>query len=124
MALELGEYDIGIDRRLSDPGAIAAIAAGNDVFAPHQLGITANALRNQFRMLDEIRFRFDDAGDQHLAVRQFHLFEQRPLVRMPRIGGLERDRNRLCHEYDVDDVRKRNVAMVRAFIVAPAEMHA
>src|SRR5262245_16393977 len=30
--LELGEYNVGIDRRLSDPGAVAAIAACNHVF--------------------------------------------------------------------------------------------
>src|SRR6476660_8490059 len=42
---------------------------------------------------------------------------------MPRICGLERDRNRRCQEYDVEDVRKRHVAMVRTFIVAPAQVH-
>src|SRR5580692_4960822 len=36
---QLGPYHGGIDRRLADPGAIAAIAAGDDVLAPDQLGV-------------------------------------------------------------------------------------
>src|SRR6185312_16153229 len=52
----LRPYHIGIDGGLANPGAVAAIAAGDHVFAPDQLGIAANALRNQLGMLDEVRF--------------------------------------------------------------------
>jgi hypothetical protein len=80
---------------LADPGAVAAIRAGDDVLAADKLGVAADALRDQFRMLDEIRFGFEHAGDQHLAVRQLDRFEQGPFMRMARIGGLERNRIRL-----------------------------
>src|SRR6188472_799291 len=50
--------DIGIDRGLADPGAVTTVAAGDHVLAADQLGVAADALRNQLRMLDEVRFRF------------------------------------------------------------------
>ena len=75
-------------------------------------------------MLDEIRFGFEHAGDQHLAVRQLDRFEQRPFMRVPRIGGLERNGVRPGAEHDVDDVGHRHVAVMRAFVIAPADMHA
>jgi hypothetical protein len=54
--LELCEDNIGVDRRLSDPGAVTAIATSDHVFAPDKSGVTPDALRNLFRVLDEIRF--------------------------------------------------------------------
>src|SRR5512132_3691480 len=69
---ELGEYNVGIDRRLSDPGAIAAIAACNHVFRSDTFGVTPNALRDQLRVFDEIRFRFDNSGNQYFPVGKLH----------------------------------------------------
>src|SRR5262245_65068199 len=54
--LELGEHNIGIHRGLPDPGAEAAVTAGDDIFSADQIGIAANALRDQLGMLDKIRF--------------------------------------------------------------------
>src|SRR5262245_28970871 len=67
-ARQLGPDDIRIDRGLADPGAVAAIAAGDHVLAPDEPRITADALRDQLRVLDEIGLRLDDPRDQHLAV--------------------------------------------------------
>src|SRR4051812_49125695 len=53
---QLGEDHVGIDRGLPNPGAVAAIGAGDDILAADQLGVAADALRDQFRVLDEIRF--------------------------------------------------------------------
>src|SRR5690242_9075542 len=89
---KLGEHDLRIDRGLPDPGAIPAVGAGDDVLAPDALGVTADALRDHLRMLDEVRFRLDDARDQHLAVRQLDRLEHGELVSVPRIGRFERDR--------------------------------
>src|SRR4030095_7075228 len=105
---QLGPDDVGIDRRLAHPGAVSAIAAGDHVFAANELGVASNPLRHQIRMLDEIGFRFDHAGDQHLAVRQANPLEQRPLVTMPRVRRLERDRARPRAEHQVDDVGERH----------------
>src|SRR2546421_3151814 len=52
---ELRPYHVGIDRRLPDPGAVAAIAARHHVLSSHQLRIAADALRDQLGMLDEVR---------------------------------------------------------------------
>src|SRR5262245_26400720 len=86
---ELRPDHVGVDRGLSHPGAIAAIAAGDDVLAPHPPRVASDALRHQFRVLDEVRLGFDDAGNEHLAGGQLDALEQRPLVRVARVGGLE-----------------------------------
>src|SRR5262249_22668873 len=112
--LEFGEHNVRIHGCLPDPGSEAAVTARDNVFAPNEAGIAGNALRDQFRMLDEIRFRLDHAGYKHLAVRQFHALKQSPFVRMARVGGLERDRHGFCRKDEVDDVRERHVAMMRA----------
>src|SRR5689334_4000847 len=44
---QLSPDHVGIDRGLADPGAIAAIAAGDDVLAADQPGIAADALCDQ-----------------------------------------------------------------------------
>src|SRR5204862_25772 len=79
---------VGVHRGLSDPGAVAAVRAGKHVLAADQPRVAPDALRNELGMLNEVRFRFDHARDQHLAVGQLHALEQRPFVRMTRIGGL------------------------------------
>src|SRR5262245_3043518 len=68
--LELGEHNIGIHGGLSHPGAEAAIAARDHILSADQVGVAANALRDKLRVLDEIRFRLDDTGNEHLAIRQ------------------------------------------------------
>src|SRR3954464_6268099 len=58
---ELGPDHVGIDRRLADPGAVATVAAGYDIFTADPLGVTPDPLRDQLGMLDEIGFGFEDA---------------------------------------------------------------
>ena len=43
---------------------------------------------------------------------------------MARIGGLKRNGMRLGLEHDVDDGREIHIAVVRAFVIAPAHVHA
>ena len=74
-------------------------------------------------MLDEVGFRLDHARDEHLPIRQLDLLEQRPFVRVTRVGRLDRDRRGPRAEHDVDHVGERDVAVMRAFVVAPTEMH-
>src|SRR5579885_2132609 len=56
-----------IDRGLADPGAVAAIGPGHHVLAADQVGIARDALRHELGMLDEVRFRFEHAGNEQLA---------------------------------------------------------
>src|SRR5215472_8589112 len=89
---ETGEFrphDARIDRRLPDPGAVAAITAGNDVLTANESRITADALRDQLGVLDEISLRLNHARDQHLSLRQFDILEYCPFMRMARVGCLK-----------------------------------
>src|SRR5439155_5272302 len=66
----LRPHDVGIDGRLPDPGAEAAIASGHDVLATDELRVTSDPLRDELGVLDEVGFRLDHAGDEHLSIRQ------------------------------------------------------
>src|SRR5216684_5083847 len=121
---EFGPDHGGIDRGLPDPGAVAAIAAGDDVLAADQLGVAGEALGDEFGMLDEIGLGFEDAGDEDLARRQLDRLEHRPFVGVARVSRLEREAARLGQEDHVDDVLERHVAMMRALVIAPAQMEA
>ena len=121
---ELRPDDAGINRGLANPGTVAAIASGDDVFAPHEPGIAADALRDQLRVLNKVGLRLDHARDQHFALGQFHILENRPFMRMAWVGGLEREAARLGEKDGLDDVSERHVAMVRTFVISPAEVQA
>src|SRR5271166_994171 len=119
---QLRPYNGRIDRSLADPGTVAAIASGDDIFAADEPGVAGYALGNQFGVLDKIGLRFDDTGDQHLAVGQFHVLEDLPFMRMTRVGRLEGEAARPGQKDGFDDVPERHVAMMRAFVIAPAEV--
>src|SRR5262245_7575638 len=121
---KLCPHHVGIDCRLADPGAVAAVGAGDDVLAPDQPSVASDALGDQVGMLDEVRFGFDHARDQHFSLGQLHPLEQGPFVRMARVGGLEREAVRTRQEHDIDDVGEWHVAMMRALVVAPTEVQA
>src|ERR1700722_17245562 len=80
--------DVRIDGGLTNPGAVTAIASGDDIFAADQFGVIGDPVRDHFGMFDEIRLRLDDARNQHLALGQLHLFEHGKLMRMPGIRCL------------------------------------
>src|SRR6185503_16346685 len=86
---QLRPDDIGIHRRLSYPGAVAAVAARDDIFPSDEVRVAPYALRDEFRVLDEIRLRFEHARDQHLALGEPDALEYRPFVRVARVGRLE-----------------------------------
>src|SRR5581483_4450166 len=101
----------------------AAIGPGDHVLAARHLGESHDALGNEFGVFDEIAGGIKHAGDQNLAVK-LRALPYLPFVGMPGVGSLERDSADLCLENDIDDVLERNVAMMRAFVVAPAQMDA
>src|SRR6266849_4139231 len=120
----LRPYHVRIHGRLAYPGAVAAVASRDDVLAADQLRVAPDPLGDELRVLDEIGFRLDHAGDQHFAFGQLDRLENLPFVGMTGIGGLERDSVRPRKKNDVDDVFERYVAVVRPFVVAPAQVHA
>ena len=50
------------------------------VVASDAIGIAENALSDQLRLLDEVRFRLDDRGIIERALRQLDLLEQGPFM--------------------------------------------
>src|SRR5206468_12808269 len=117
---ELRPRDVRIDGGLADPGAEPAIRAGDDVLAPDQSRVAADTLGHEVRVLDEVGRRVEDAGDENFTRGQLHAFEQAPLVRVPRIRGLEGETRGPGGEDDVDDVAEGDVVMMRPLVVAPA----
>ena len=81
-------HHVGIDRGLADPGAETAIAAGDDVVTSDEVGVAGDALCDQPRVLNEVRFRLDDPGNDDLAVRQLDPLEVGPFMRVNSIGRL------------------------------------
>ena len=75
-------------------------------------------------MLDEVGRGVEHTGDDHLVVRQAHLAEHHPLVLVTRVGAFEGERLRARLEDDAEDLAERDVTVVRALVVAPAEMQA
>ena len=78
---ELGPDDRGrhgvVDK---GEGRKATIGTGNHPLAPNDVGVMADPLRNQPRMLDEIRRRIDDPGDQDLVIGNFLAAQQNPVA--------------------------------------------
>ena len=57
------------------------------------------ALGNRLGMLDEIGRAIEDAGDNHLVIRQADVLPDLPLVRMPRIRPFKRQTQRTGLEH-------------------------
>src|ERR1700729_199113 len=99
-----------------------AVSAGDHALAADNIGELADALSDEFRMLDVVRAGVDHAGDQNLVVRNPGIAPDRPLMRMPRICRLERNRLRLAPQNDWQDLLQGNVEIVRPLVVAPAQV--
>ena len=63
-------------------------------------------------------------GQMTLSSGTAVLLEQRPLVGVARVGGLEQDGARLGRPDQIEDVGEVDVAVVRTRVVAPAQVHA
>src|ERR1700686_4101270 len=97
-----------------------AIGAAADVFAPDRLGEAADALGDQFRVLDDVRGMGDDPGDDRLALGQPHLGPDLPLVLVARVGGLEGIGAGVDPQHDVNEVPQLHVVHARPDIDAVA----
>src|SRR5206468_5653469 len=82
------------------------------------------SLGHEVRVLDEVGGRVENTGDEDFAGGQLHALEQPPLVRVPRIRGLEGETGGPGGEGDVDDVGEGDVVMVRPLVVTPAQVEA
>ena len=99
------------------------ITSSHDIIAPNQISVAANALRDEFGMLNIARLAFNHAGDQHLAFGQLHTFKDCIFMRVARVGSFELDGMRARCPDKVDDILKRHVMMMRPRIIAPTHVH-
>src|ERR1700722_11447758 len=90
-----------------------AVGAGDHALAADDIGELADALSDEFRMLDVVRAGVYHAGDQNLVVRNTGIAPDRPLMRMPRICRLERNRLRLAPPNHWQNLLQGNVEIMR-----------
>ncbi len=107
---------------MADPRADAAIGTGDDIFLADDLGVTHQAIGDRPWMFDEIAVVADDAGHEHLAIRQLHLFPDAPLMIVAGIGRLDGIGARFNFENQIGDVLERHVVFVRPVVAAPAHV--
>jgi hypothetical protein len=98
---------------------------GDHAFGAEQADELQDALGHGTRMLDEVGGRIDHARHQDLVVRNAvrHLGERRPVVGVPGIGRFEQQGRGLGAHQRRQDHRHLDIAMMRAFVIAPADMH-
>jgi hypothetical protein len=100
----------------------AAIGARDNALFAHDIGKPLEPLRDKFRMLDGVGLSVNHTDDQRLIVRQFHVLPDRPLVFMPGVCRFDIDELRPRLQDELDNGPERDVLVVRAAIVAPADV--
>src|SRR5215468_7324289 len=84
--LEFRPHDRGMDAAVERALGKAAVGADHHVLAADEIGEAQRALGDQFGMLHYVGGMADDAGDQHLARRQFRRLPHLPFMLMAWIG--------------------------------------
>ena len=107
---------------MADPAAQPAVRPRDDVLPPDQPGEPDQPLRDELRVLDDVRGVPGHAGHEGLPVRQRRLLPDGPLVLVPRVGGLHRIATGADRQHQVDEVAQRDVVTMRAVVAAPADV--
>src|SRR5262245_12240816 len=105
-------------------GAKAAISPGNDVLLAHDFGIAHQSLCHQLRMLDKVSGGVQHPGDEDLIPGWLDIPEHRPLVFVAGIGAFKGDGLGARLQHNMQNILERNVAVMRPFVVAPAQVQA
>ena len=74
-------------------------------------------------MFDVVAHTVDDAGHDDLVIGQFPGFEDPPFMGVARIGGFHQQALGFGLHHHVENVLKRDIEMMGAFVIAPADMH-
>src|SRR3984957_13655627 len=75
-------------------------------------------------MFDIVVCRIDHARYQDLTVWQLDILEDRPFVLVTRIRALVGKSARAGLENNIKDISNRYIAMMRAFVISPAQVDA
>src|SRR5579884_3877553 len=103
-------------------GSEAAVGSGHQVLAADQTRVPDQPLSHELRMLDVVGGRVKDAWDDDLALWELDLLEYVPFVLVARVGALERQAHGFGLEHVGHDEPQRHVSMMRALVVAPAQV--
>src|SRR5215467_3180660 len=98
----------------------AAIGAGDHILPTDGARKARDALGDCLWVLDKIRAVRDHAGYQSLALGQFELRPNPPLVLVPGVSGLKGISTGIDPQHDVDNVREFEVVHPRTHIDAVA----
>ena len=113
---------LGCTRRWNGPWAKPQSVPAMTFSRPTSLAQPHDALGDQFGMLDHIGGVADDAGNEHLALRQLDVFPHLPFMLVARIGAFDDIGADFHAEDEIDDVLQRHVGGVRARPAAPADV--
>src|SRR5581483_10331305 len=83
--LELGPGDLRVAHARPQP----AVRARDDVLAADDARVGLPPVRDQLRVLHDVRVVADHAGDKDLAVRQLRVLPHLPLMVVSRVSGLD-----------------------------------
>mmetsp|Transcript_47484 Transcript_47484/g.146977 ORF Transcript_47484/g.146977 Transcript_47484/m.146977 type:complete len:486 (-) Transcript_47484:26-1483(-) len=121
--LELGVDDLRGHVHGAGRGGEAAVGAGHDVLGAHEAHVVHEALRHEPWVLDVAGGGVQHARHQHLALGQLGGLEDLPLVAVARVAGLDAEVLGLGRQHELHDLGQRHVVVVRARVVAPADVH-
>ena len=108
---------------VSGKGAESTVSPGQHAFPiAHRVHRLGDAPRDDLRMLDEVRRRIDDAGDQSHLRRRRRFLDHRILMLMPRIGERDAQGTHLRFVEEREDLFQIGVVDMRSIPVAPANM--
>src|SRR5262249_22676438 len=88
--LELSPHDGRMLALVHRPLGKPTVGPGHDSLSAHHASEVYNSLRHRFGMLDHCSGMRDDAGNEHLALGQLHVFPHAPLIRMAGVRCLHR----------------------------------
>src|SRR3954467_1296337 len=94
--------------------AETTVAPGDHVVSAQTASKALDALRYDFRMLDDIGRVRNYARDQDLARRQLRQLPHSVFVLVPRVGAFDEVGLRLDTQHEVDDVLQLDIECVRA----------
>src|SRR5262249_29093555 len=104
---------LGVDDRPRCAGAKPAVGAGDDVLLADDTSKADDALAHELRMLDDVRRRIDDAGDDDLVLRQLRVPPYMPLVLVAAVRRHEGESLRPRLKDQIDDRRQGHVVVMR-----------
>jgi hypothetical protein len=99
-----------------------AVGPRNHVLPSHQVSVSHQAVRQQFRVLNEVGGVGYDTRDQNLALRELHVLPHLPLVLVAHVSSLDGEGLGMDLQYHVYGILQRDIYGMGALPTAPAHM--